>query len=78
MWICVYLNWKMNFKSKNGTNSRFAYETKASIHLSQSVKWISAAPSLKEWRVLFEFVFIPIEKQTLILKMVEKQVFLMK
>ena len=35
------------------------------------------AQSLKEWRLLCESVFIPIEKWTLILKMVEREVFLM-
>ena len=31
MWIRVYQNWKTNFNFKNGRNSSFSYETKASI-----------------------------------------------
>ena len=46
--------------------------------LSQWVEWICGAQSLKEWRLLCEFEFTPIEKQTLILKMAQKEVFLMK
>ena len=42
------------------------------------MEWICDAQSLKERRLLCESVFIPIEKWTLILKMVEREVFLMK
>ena len=63
---------------KNGGKKSFSYETKASIHLSQWGEWICGAQSLKERRLLCESVFIPIEKWTLILKMVEREVFLMK
>ena len=68
----------MNFKSTNGTNRSFSYETKVSIQLSQRVEKICAAQSLKERRVLCESVFIPIDKQTIILKMVEKKAFIVK
>ena len=63
---------------KIGGKWSFSYETKASIHLSQWVEWICGAQSSKEWRFLCELVFIPTEKQTLILKMAQREVFFMK
>ena len=42
------------------------------------MEWICDAQSLKERRLLCESVFIQIEKWNLILKMVEREVFLMK
>ena len=63
---------------KNGRKWRFSYETKPSIHLSQSAECIYGAQSLKERRLLWEFIFIAIERWTIILKMVEREVFLMK
>ena len=42
------------------------------------MEWIYDAQSLKERRLLCESVFIPIEKWTLILKMAEREVFLIK
>ena len=68
----------MNFKSKIGTKKSFSYETKASIHLSQWVEWICGAQWLKEGGLLCEFMIIPIEKRTLILKMAQREIFLMK
>ena len=76
IWIRVYPNWKTNFKSKTGRKRSFSYETKATIHLSQWVEWIYGAQSLKEGGLLCEFVFIPIERRALILKRVEREVFL--
>ena len=55
----------------------FSYETKALINLSQW-EWIYGVQSLKERGLLCEYEFIPIEWWTLILKMVESEVFLMK
>ena len=78
MWIRIYPNWKMNLNSKNGTNWSFSYETKASIQLAQWVEWIFGAQSLKEWRLLCEFRFTLIEKETLILKMAQRDVLLKK
>ena len=78
MWIHIYPNWKTSFNSKNGTKRSFSFETKASIHLSQLGKWICGAQSLKEKRLLCESMFIPIERWTLILKLVEGEVFPMK
>ena len=68
----------MNFNSKKGKKKSFSCETKASIHLSQSVEWICSAQLLKDMRLLWEFIFIPIEKWTLILKMAQTEVFCMK
>ena len=42
------------------------------------MEWICGAQLLKEKRLLCESVFIPIEKWTLILKMIKRDVFLMK
>ena len=62
----------MNFNSKNGQKISFSYETKAPVHLSQRGEWICGAQ--KERSLLYEFVFIPFDKWTLILKMVEREV----
>ena len=78
MWVYIYPNWKTNFNSKKGRKKSFSCETKASTHLSQWVEWIFGAQSLKELRLLCEFVFVPIEKWTLILKMAEIEVYLIK
>ena len=53
---------------KNGGKWSFSYKTKASIDLSQREEWICGTQSLKERRLLCEFVFILIGRQTLILK----------
>ena len=68
----------MNFNSKYGSKRIFSCESKASIHLSQWGEWICGAQPLKEKRLLCESVFILIERRTLIQKMVEREVFLMK
>ena len=47
-------------------------------HLCQWGECDYGARSWKERRLLCESMFIPIERQTLILKMVERDVFLMK
>ena len=63
---------------KNGGKSSFSYKTKVSIHLSQWVEWIYGAQSLKEKRLLCQFVFIPIERWISIQKEVDRKVFLME
>ena len=63
---------------KNGWKWSFSYEMKTSIHLSRWEKWICSAQSLKEKRLLCESVFILSERWTLILKMVKREVFLIK
>ena len=62
----------------NGGMWNLSYLTKASIHLSEWGEWIYGAQSLKERVWLCECVFIPIEKWTLTLKMVEIYVFPLK
>ena len=53
---------------KNGGKWNFSYEMKALIRLSQSGEWISSLHALKERRLLNEFMIIPFDKRTLILK----------
>ena len=68
----------MNLNSKNGRKRSFSYETKTSIHLCQWGKWICGAQSLKEWWLLCESTAVLINRRTLILKMIEREVFSMK
>ena len=56
----------------------FLMKPKHQYHLSQWGECVYGAQSWYERRLLCEFVFIPIEKWTLILKMAEREVFLMK
>ena len=77
MWIRVYPNRKMNFNSKNGLKRSFSYEIKASFYLSQWGEWICGTWLLKERRLLCKSVIIAIQRWTLILTMVEREVFLM-
>ena len=56
----------------------FHIKLKHQCHLSQKEEWVSHAQSWEERRLLCYFVFIPIERWTLILTMVEREVFLMK
>ena len=78
MWIHVNPNWKANFNSKNDRREVFLMKLKHQYHLSQWGEWIGGAQSIKERRLSCEFIFIPIEKRTSILKMVERKTFLMK
>ena len=78
MWIYVCPNLQMNINSRNGRKRNFSSETKASIHLSQRGEWSCGAQSIKESRLLCESMFIQIDRQIVILKMVEKEAFLMK
>ena len=63
---------------KNGGKWSFFGKTKASIHLSKWGEWLWGAQSLIEKRLSCESVFILINWQTLIVKMVEWKAFLMK
>ena len=56
----------------------FLIQPKHQNHLSQRGKCDYNAQSLKERRLLCESMFTPIEKQTSNLKMVEREVFLLK
>ena len=78
MWIRVCPNWPMNINSKNGRKRSFPYETKAPISFVPMRRMCLWCPIIKRKRLLCESVFIPIEKQTLIQKMAEWEVFLME
>ena len=58
MWIRVYPNWKINFKSKNGRKTSFSYEIKHQYHLYQWEEYFYGAKSWKEKRLLRESMFI--------------------
>ena len=78
MRIHVYPNWNTNFNSKIGNKRSFYYETKASISLIPKGECVYDAQSWKERRLLCESMFIPIEIRTSILKLVIREVFIMK
>ena len=76
LWIHVHLNWKMNFNSRNGNKRSFSFETKASISLTKRGECVYDAQSWKERRLFCESMFIAIERQTSILKLVIREAFL--
>ena len=78
MRIHVYTNWNTNFNSKKSNKRGFSYDTKASISLTQRGEHVYDAKSWNETRLLYESMFIPIERCTLILKLVTWEVFLLK
>ena len=78
MWIHIFSNSNTNFNSKSGRKRSFSYENNASIHLSQKREWICGFQPLKEKWLLCESMFIPVERQTLIPKLVERKVFLIE
>ena len=51
---------------------------KHQYHLSEWGECVYGAQSWNQWRLLCKSMFIPIERQTLILKMAEREVFLME
>ena len=57
---------------KNGGKWTFSYETKASVLLSQWEEQVYGTQSGKERWLLCELVFIPIDRRTSILKLVER------
>ena len=59
-------------------NKVFLTKPKLQYNLSQWGECVYGAQSWNESRVLREFMFFPIEKWTLSLKMAEREVFLMK
>ena len=76
--IHVYPNWKTYFNSKIGNKRSFYYETKLQYHLSQLRERVYDPQSWNEMRLLYEPMFIQIESRTSILKLVIREVFLMK
>ena len=63
---------------KVGEKDVFLMKPKHQHHLSQWGECVHGAHSWKEGRLLCESVFIQINERRLILKMVERQIFLMK
>ena len=63
---------------KNSGKWSFSYESKASIDLSQWGESIFGAQSWKEKILLHEYVSAQINRRTLIPRLVESKVFLMK
>ena len=78
MWIYIYPNWKSNFNSENYKKRCFSFETKALISFIPMRRICLWCPILKKMRLLCEFMFIPTESRTSILRMVESEVFLIK
>ena len=78
MWIHVYRNGEMNFNSKNGRKKAYLMKPKHQYHIPQWEECVYGPQSWKEKRLLFESIFNLIKKWTSILKMVEREVFLMK
>ena len=56
----------------------FLMRPKLQYHLSQWVECVYGALSRKKKRLLYESVFVQIDERTLILKMVQREVFLTK
>ena len=79
MWIYVCHNWKKNFNSKKWWKEKlFLWNQKHQCHLSQWENWVYGVQSWKEWRLLCESVFVPINEWTLTLKNYGKRSFHMK
>ena len=78
MWISVYPNRKTNFNSKKWYKKKFFSWNLGIISFILMRRMNLWCQSLKERRLLHESVFIQIERQILILKMVEREVILMK
>ena len=78
MWIHVYPNWNTNFNSKIGNKRSFSFETKVSISLIPKRKMCLWFPIMIKKRLLCESMFIPIKIRTSILKLVIREVFIMK
>ena len=78
MWNHVCRNQPTNFNSKNGRKKSFSYETKASIPFIPMRRMNLWCPIIKSKEITMWIWVYPIEKWTLILKMVIRDVFLMK
>ena len=78
MWIHVYHSWKININLKIVEREVSLLKLSHQYHLSQWGVCVYGPQSRKKKTLSCEFVFNPIEKRTLILKMIEREVFLMK
>ena len=74
MWIRFY-NWKLNFNSKNFKNSFFSCKTKSSISFIPMRRMCLCCLITKRKEIIMWIHVYPIEKGTLIRKMVEGDVF---
>ena len=78
MWIGACLNRQTNINSKNGGRRSFPMKPKHQYYLSKWGECVYGAESWNEKRLLCEPIFSVTERWNLILKMVEREVFLMK
>ena len=78
MWIHVYPIEKYTLILQMAEKNVFPRKPKRQYHLSQWGESVYVAQSWNEIGLLYELVCIPIEKETLILKMVQREVFLRK
>ena len=78
MWIHIYSIWKMNLNSKNDRKTSFSHETKDPKSFTPIRRMWLWCPMMKKKRLLSKSMFTPIERQTWIPKMVEREVFLTK
>ena len=78
MWIGVCPNRPTNMNSKNDRKRSFPYESKGSIPFIPTRRMNLWCPIIKRKEIIMWIRVYPIEKWTLFLKMVERDVFLMK
>ena len=76
--IHVYLNWKTYFNSKIGNKSSFSYEIKGSISLILRRRTCLWCPIMKRNDFTIYIHIYPNWKTYLILKLVTREVFLLK
>ena len=68
----------MNSNSKNDGREAFLMKPKHQCHLSQCGEWVYGAQSWEEKRLLWEPIFVLIDKWTLTLNMMVREAFLVK
>ena len=71
-------NWKTNSNSKNGWKRCFLLQPKPQYHLSQWGECVYGVESWKEKRLFWEYAFVEIDQRILTLKIMARDVFLMK
>ena len=78
MWIHIYLNRKTKINSKNGRKWSFSYETNTSKSFIPTRRMWLWCPIMKRKEIIMWINVYPNWKTNLILKMVERDVFLLK
>ena len=78
MWIGVCPNRPTNINSKNNRKRSFSYETKGSIPFTPTRRMSLQCPIIKRKEIIMWIHVSPIEKWNLVLKMAEREVFLLK